>query len=57
MINLGGASTVIGDIDLIPMRMSFAIVSVSFDLTMMMCLASGVLAVRRVMSADPAEVF
>jgi putative ABC transport system permease protein len=48
---------VIGRIALLPMRMSLAIGSASLGLTLVMCLISGILAVRRVMSTDPAEVF
>lgn len=48
---------VIGKIALLPMRMSLFIGLASLGLTLVMCLASGLLAVRRVMSTDPAEVF
>lgn len=56
LISLGLFSA-IGEIALIPMRMSIGIAVLSLALTLLMCLVSGILAVRRVMSADPAEVF
>jgi putative ABC transport system permease protein len=52
-----GLYAVISEIALIPMCMSAAIGLGSLGLTVAMCLASGLLAVRRVMSADPAEIF
>jgi putative ABC transport system permease protein len=52
-----GLYAVIAEIALIPMRMSLAIGFGSLALTVAKCLASGLLAVCRVMSADPAEVF
>jgi putative ABC transport system permease protein len=48
---------VIGEIALLPLRMSGGIVLGTLVLTVGMCVLSGVLAVRRVLAADPAEVF
>lgn len=42
---------------LLPMVMTFTITAVSAALTLGMCLLSGWLALRRVLAADPAEVF
>jgi putative ABC transport system permease protein len=47
----------IGEIALLPLHMSTAIIFGTFALTLGMCLLSGALAVRRVLAADPAEVF
>jgi putative ABC transport system permease protein len=47
----------IGEIALLPLHMSAAIIFGTFALTLGMCLLSGALAVRRVLAADPAEVF
>jgi putative ABC transport system permease protein len=48
---------VIGEIALLPMHLSVGIVLGALALTLGMCLVSGALAVRRVLEADPAEVF
>lgn len=48
---------IIGEVALLPMRMNAEITLVSFALTLGMCLISAVIAVRRVIAADPAEVF
>ncbi|MGH7029441.1 MAG: ABC transporter permease DevC [Stellaceae bacterium] len=48
---------VIGEVALVPLRMNAEITLVSFALTLGMCLISAVIAVRRVVAADPAEVF
>jgi putative ABC transport system permease protein len=48
---------VIGEIALLPLRMSAGILLGTFVLTVGMCVLSGLLAVRRVLAADPAEVF
>ena len=48
---------IIGDVALLPMRMSPAITLLSLGLTLGMCLISAAIAVRRVIVADPAEVF
>ena len=48
---------VIGEVALLPMRMSPAITFLSLGLTLGMCLISAAIAVRRVIVADPAEVF
>jgi putative ABC transport system permease protein len=48
---------VIGRLALLPLHMSIELTLVSLGLTLGMCLISAVLAVRRVIKADPAEVF
>ena len=48
---------VIGQLALLPLRMSVNLTLLSLGLTLGMCLISAVLAVRRVIRADPAEVF
>ena len=47
----------IGQLALLPMRMSLEITLLSLGLTLGMCLISASIAVRRVVAADPAEVF
>jgi putative ABC transport system permease protein len=48
---------VIGKVALLPLHMTAKIVLVSLGLTLGMCLISAAIAVRRVIKADPAEVF
>jgi putative ABC transport system permease protein len=48
---------VVGRFALLPLRMSVGVTLLSLGLTLGMCLISAVLAVRRVIKADPAEVF
>jgi putative ABC transport system permease protein len=48
---------IIGGVALLPLHMTVELALVSLLLTLAMCLISAVLAVRRVVSADPAEVF
>jgi putative ABC transport system permease protein len=48
---------VIGEIALLPLRMTAGIMLGTLALTLGMCVLSGLLAVRRVLAADPAEVF
>jgi putative ABC transport system permease protein len=48
---------VVGEVALLPLRMTVDLSLISLGLTLGMCLISAVLAVRRVLSADPAEVF
>jgi putative ABC transport system permease protein len=48
---------VIGEIALLPLRMSAGIVLGTLVLTVGMCVLSGLLVVRRVLAVDPAEVF
>jgi putative ABC transport system permease protein len=48
---------IIGGIALLPLRMTLGITLLSLALTLGMCLISAVLAVRRVIATDPAEVF
>ena len=47
----------IGNLALLPMQMTLQLTLLSFGLTLGMCLLSAGLAVRRVIAADPAEVF
>lgn len=47
----------IGEIALLPLRMTAGIALAILALTLGMCLLSGLLAVRRVLAADPADVF
>jgi len=47
----------IGAVSLLPLRMTLGLTLLSFGLTLGMCLLSAVLAVRRVIAADPAEIF
>ncbi len=47
----------IGTIALLPLHMTWGLTLLSFGLTLGMCLLSAVLAVRRVIAADPAEIF
>jgi putative ABC transport system permease protein len=49
--------SILGEITLLPFRMTFGISFWSLALTIGMCVLSGSVAVRRVLSADPAEVF
>ena len=48
---------VIGDLALMPLRMTLHVTAISFALTLGMCLISAALAIRRVIAVDPAEVF
>jgi putative ABC transport system permease protein len=48
---------VIGEIALLPLHMTFSIALGTLALTLAMCVFSGILAVRRVLALDPAEVF
>jgi DevC protein len=48
---------VIGDLALMPLRMTLHVTAISFALTLVMCLISAALAIRRVIAVDPAEVF
>ncbi len=52
-----GLYRLIGQIALLPMQMSLGIILVSLGLTVGMCLLSALIAVGRVVRADPAEVF
>ena len=47
----------IGAVSLLPLHMTWGLTLLSFSLTLGMCLLSAVLAVRRVIAADPAEIF
>lgn len=47
----------IGRVALLPMRMTWQISLISLGLTLAMCLLSAAFAIRRVVAADPAEVF
>jgi putative ABC transport system permease protein len=48
---------VIGDIALLPLRMTWQLTVISLALTLGMCLFAGLIAIRRVIAADPAEIF
>jgi len=48
---------VIGDLALMPLGMTLHVTAISFALTLVMCLISAALAIRRVIAVDPAEVF
>jgi putative ABC transport system permease protein len=52
-----GLLYILGEILLLPMRITLPIMIGSLVLTIGMCVASGLIAVRRVIRADPAEVF
>src|SRR5437879_1211231 len=47
----------LNEIALLPMEMSAWLAAISFSLTALMCIASALVAARRVIAADPAEVF
>jgi putative ABC transport system permease protein len=51
------AFRIIGEIALLPLRMTIGLTLLTFVLTLGMCLLAGALAVRRVITADPAEIF
>jgi putative ABC transport system permease protein len=51
------AFQVIGGITLLPLRMTIGLTLPTFILTLGMCLMAGAVAVRRVIAADPAEIF
>ena len=40
-----------------PLHMTLHVTAISFALTLVMCLISAALAIRRVIAVDPAEVF
>ena len=48
---------IIGDIALLPLHMTLPLTLLSLGLTLGMCILSALLAIRRVIRADPAEVF
>jgi putative ABC transport system permease protein len=48
---------IMGEMALIPMRMSFSLTAISLGLTVAMCIISAMIAVRRVIATDPAELF
>jgi putative ABC transport system permease protein len=48
---------IIGDIALLPLHMTLQLTAISLALTLGMSLLAGTLAVRRVIAADPAEIF
>ncbi|HWB50499.1 MAG TPA: FtsX-like permease family protein [Stellaceae bacterium] len=48
---------IVSDIALLPLVMTLPLTLISLGLTLGMCLFAGVIAVRRVIAADPAEVF
>jgi putative ABC transport system permease protein len=51
------AYQVIGAVVLLPLHITVGLTLLSLALTLAMCLLAGMLAVRRVISADPAEIF
>jgi putative ABC transport system permease protein len=48
---------IIGDIALLPLHMTLQLTWISLALTLGMCLFAGAIAIRRVIAADPAEIF
>jgi putative ABC transport system permease protein len=48
---------IIGEMALMPMSVSFSLTAISLGLTVLMCVGSALIAVRRVIAADPAELF
>jgi len=48
---------VVGELVLLPLRMSFELTATTFALTVTMCVVSALIAVRRVIASDPAELF
>lgn len=52
-----GLFAVLGEASLLPMRVTAATAVTGLAVAAAMCLAAGLLAVRRVMAADPAELF
>ena len=48
---------IIGELALMPLQMTLQVTVISFALTLGMCLVSAALAIRRVITVDPAEVF
>ena len=47
----------IGAMTLLPLHMTLPLTLISLGLTLGMCLLSAMLAIRRVIAADPAEIF
>jgi putative ABC transport system permease protein len=47
----------VGALTLLPLEMTLQLTLLSLGLTLGMCLLSAILAIRRVIAADPAEVF
>jgi putative ABC transport system permease protein len=48
---------IIGDLALLPLRMTSQLTGISLGLTLGMCLLAAAIAVRRVFTTDPAEIF
>jgi putative ABC transport system permease protein len=48
---------VVGEVALLPLRMTWDLALISLVLTLCMCLIAAIIAVRRVIALDPAEVF
>ena len=48
---------VIGEVALLPLQMTWQLTLFSLGLTLAMCVISALLAIRRVIAADPAEIF
>jgi ABC-type antimicrobial peptide transport system permease subunit len=47
----------IGALALLPLHMTWQLTLLSVGLTLAMCIISALLAIRRVITADPAEIF
>lgn len=52
-----GVYRVVGQIALLPLHMTWQLTLISLGLTLGMCLLAGAIALRRVIAADPAEIF
>ena len=48
---------IVGDVALLPLHMTLFLTLISLALTLGMCLLAGAIAIRRVIAADPAEIF
>jgi putative ABC transport system permease protein len=48
---------IVGNIALLPLHMTLSLTLISLALTLGMCLLAGAIAIRRVIAADPAEIF
>jgi putative ABC transport system permease protein len=48
---------IVGDIALLPLHMTLQLTLISLALTLGMCLLAGMISIRRVIAADPAEIF
>ena len=48
---------IVSEIALLPLEMTLPLTAISLALTLGMCLFAGIIAIRRVLAADPAEIF